>query len=57
MTQHPELRHSARAVRIWLATVIAMVFTMVVVGGITRLTGDLSLTSRHRLPTRFRRLL
>ena len=40
MTQHPELRHSARAVRIWLATVIAMVFTMVVVGGITRLTGS-----------------
>lgn len=40
MTRHPELRHSAGAVRAWLATVIAMVFTMVVVGGITRLTGS-----------------
>lgn len=40
MTPHPELLHSARAVRLWLAVVIAMVFSMVVVGGITRLTGS-----------------
>ncbi len=40
MTSHPELNHSARGVRIWLVTVIAMVFAMVVVGGITRLTGS-----------------
>lgn len=40
MTNPPELLHSARAVRIWLATVIAMVFAMVVVGGVTRLTGS-----------------
>ena len=40
MTTPPELLHSARAVRIWLATVVAMVFAMVVVGGITRLTGS-----------------
>ncbi|MFM7786497.1 MAG: COX15/CtaA family protein, partial [Gammaproteobacteria bacterium] len=40
MTNHPELRHSARAVRTWLSLVIAMVFAMVVVGGVTRLTGS-----------------
>ena len=40
MTAHPELRHSAGAVRTWLAVVIALVFTMVVVGGVTRLTGS-----------------
>ncbi len=40
MTPHPELLHSAKAVRLWLAVVIAMVFGMVVVGGITRLTGS-----------------
>lgn len=36
----PDLRHSATAVRRWLFTVVALVFTMVVVGGITRLTGS-----------------
>lgn len=40
MTNPPELRHSAQAVRTWLACVIAMVFSMVVVGGVTRLTGS-----------------
>lgn len=38
--QHPDLRHSATAVRRWLFTVVALVFTMVAVGGITRLTGS-----------------
>ena len=40
MTHPPEILHSARAVRIWLATVITMVFAMVIVGGVTRLTGS-----------------
>lgn len=40
MTNPPELRHSARAVRAWLASVIVLVFAMVVVGGVTRLTGS-----------------
>ena len=34
------LRHSARAVRAWIIATIALVFAMVVVGGITRLTGS-----------------
>jgi cytochrome c oxidase assembly protein subunit 15 len=34
------LRHSARAVRAWIVLSIALVFAMVVVGGITRLTGS-----------------
>lgn len=40
MTSHPELRHSEQGVRTWLSVVIAMVFAMVVVGGVTRLTGS-----------------
>jgi heme a synthase len=35
-----DLRHSRGAVRVWLILLIALVFTMIVVGGITRLTGS-----------------
>ncbi|MBK7729241.1 MAG: COX15/CtaA family protein [Gammaproteobacteria bacterium] len=35
-----DLRHSRRAVLGWLVFIIAMVFCMVVVGGVTRLTGS-----------------
>jgi cytochrome c oxidase assembly protein subunit 15 len=40
MASPADLRHSAGAVRAWIALVIALVFSMVVVGGITRLTGS-----------------
>lgn len=40
MKTHPDLHHSGPAVRGWLAFVIALVLAMIVVGGITRLTGS-----------------